>query len=186
VVVVGGGNSGVQIAAELAMTRPTWLSVGEALPSLPLTVGGMTIFRWLEGLGAMDVPVDSWMGAKASRREFLIGASTREVARVSGVRLTGRVVGSTEGRLQMADGSSLEPAAVVWATGFVPDYRFLEVPVLGTRGEPLHHRGVTTERGLFFLGLPWQHTRGSALLGWVGRDAEYVVARLASSDRRAA
>ena len=185
VVVVGAGNSGVQIAAELATTRPTSLAAGEALPSLPLTFGGMTIFRWLDGLGAMDVAVDSWMGAKASRREFLIGSSTREVAR-SGVRVTGRVIGASAGRLRMANGESIEPAAVVWATGYRPDYRFLDLPVVGARGEALHQRGVTTERGLFFPGTPWQHTRGSALLGWVGRDAEYIAARLASSQPRAA
>jgi putative flavoprotein involved in K+ transport len=44
----------------------------------------------------------------------------------------------------------------------------------------VHRRGVTGSPGLYFLGLPWQHTRGSALLGWVKDDAEYLARRIAA------
>jgi hypothetical protein len=49
-----------------------------------------------------------------------------------------------------------------------------EAPVIGADGTPLHWRGVTAAAGLHFLGSSWLHTRGSALIGWVGRDAEYL------------
>lgn len=67
---------------------------------------------------------------------------------------------------------------MVWATGFRPDYSFIEAPVLDARGRPVHRRGITSAPGLVFLGLSWQHTRGSALLGWVGRDAAYLAERM--------
>lgn len=73
---------------------------------------------------------------------------------------------------------------VVWATGFVPDFSWIRLPILGTDGTLLHHRGtVTTEPGLQFLGLPLQSTIVSDLVGGVGADAEHVVDVLARSQR---
>jgi putative flavoprotein involved in K+ transport len=51
--------------------------------------------------------------------------------------------------------------------------------VFDTAGAPVHERGVTSAEGLYFLGLPWQHTRGSALLGWVKDDAEFIARHIA-------
>ena len=51
-------------------------------------------------------------------------------------------------------------------------------------GANRHRRGVTAVEGLYFLGLPWQHTRGSALLGWVKDDAEYIAEQIASVGRQ--
>jgi putative flavoprotein involved in K+ transport len=52
--------------------------------------------------------------------------------------------------------------------------------VFDSKGAVLHERGVTPAAGLYFLGLPWQHTRGSALLGWVKDDAEHLARRIAA------
>lgn len=54
--------------------------------------------------------------------------------------------------------------SVVWSTGFGRDDRWIEVPVFDGRGYPTHDRGVTTSPGLYFVGLPWQHTWGSGRL----------------------
>lgn len=64
--------------------------------------------------------------------------------------------------------------SVVWSTGFGRDDRWIEVPVFDGRGYPTHRRGVTSCPGLYFLGLPWQHTWGSGRLCGVGADAEYL------------
>ena len=66
------------------------------------------------------------------------------------------------------------PATVIWATGFRSDHSWIDAPVFDDDGRLVHERGVTASPGLYFLGLPWQHTRGSALLGWVKDDAEYI------------
>ena len=68
--------------------------------------------------------------------------------------------------------------AIVWATGFGADYRWIEVPVFDGRGYPTHQRGVTSCPGLYFLGLPWQHTWGSGRFVGVGADAEHLLRRI--------
>ncbi|WP_308121045.1 MSMEG_0569 family flavin-dependent oxidoreductase [Paractinoplanes bogorensis] len=69
-------------------------------------------------------------------------------------------------------------SAVVWATGFHRDHRWIEVPVFDGRGYPTHDRGVTSCPGLYFLGLPWQHTWGSGRFAGVARDAEHLVRQI--------
>jgi putative flavoprotein involved in K+ transport len=171
VLVVGAGNSGVQIADELFATHRVHLAVGGRMPRLPERVLGKSLFWWLEKAGVMDVPVDSLLGRRMSRTDTLIGKSPRMLRTV---RRLGRVI-EAEGRgVLTADGGRVSPAAVVWATGFRPDYGWIDAPVLSPRGVPMHRRGVTSAAGLYFLGLSWLHTRGSALIGWVGRDAEHL------------
>lgn len=171
VLVVGAGNSGVQIAEELSRTHRVHLAIGERMPRLPQRVLGKSLFWWLEKTGVMDISVDSLLGRRMSRTDTLIGKSPRMLRTV---RLHGRAVEVRGNAVLMADGGRVSPASVVWATGFRPDFGWIEGPVLDARGGPLHRRGVTSAPGLYFLGLSWLHTRGSALIGWVGRDAEHL------------
>lgn len=183
VLVVGGGNSGVQIAAELAPTRPTTLALGGRMLRLPERLLGRSVFWWLERAGVMNVTVESALGRRASRRELLLGSGPETLARDLGVRRVGRVADAGGSRVLTREGEAVEAAAVVWATGYRADHSWIHAPVLDPRGLPVHRRGVTPAPGLYFLGLPWQHTRGSALLGWVGRDAAYLAARIAERAR---
>jgi putative flavoprotein involved in K+ transport len=89
------------------------------------------------------------------------------------VRAEGRTVG-------FADGTELEVDAVIWATGYRPELSWIEVPVFDDEGRLRHRRGVTDVPGLFFLGLSWQHTRGSALIGFVGDDAAFIAELVAA------
>ncbi len=70
------------------------------------------------------------------------------------------------------------PAAVVWATGFARDYRWLHAPVFDGAGHPHHLRGVTGVTGLYFVGLPWLHTWGSGRFAGIERDAAYIADHL--------
>ena len=70
--------------------------------------------------------------------------------------------------------------AVVWATGYRPDYSWLHIPGVVSDGTVHHHKGMTDVPGLYFLGLPWQTCRGSALLGFVGADAATLVETMAT------
>jgi putative flavoprotein involved in K+ transport len=67
---------------------------------------------------------------------------------------------------------------VIWATGYRPDYSWLKLPIFDADGRLRHRRGVTDVPGLYFLGLTWQHTRGSALIGFVKDDAEFIAGRI--------
>ncbi|MES2939394.1 MAG: NAD(P)/FAD-dependent oxidoreductase [Pseudomonadota bacterium] len=71
--------------------------------------------------------------------------------------------------------------AIVWANGFRPDYRWLQVPVFDTTGFPLHRRGVTAVRGLYFLGLEWQHRRKSSTLMAGDEDASHLLSHISSA-----
>jgi putative flavoprotein involved in K+ transport len=183
IVIVGGGNSGVQIASELARQRRTWLSIGTALKRLPQHVLGRSLFWWLDTSGFMNVTVDSRLGRRARTREFLIGDSPADVARRDGVMLTGRALAASGTTLRTAD-HTLDLRAVIWATGFTPDFGILDPAWLDVACGLPQHRGVTDVPGLYVVGVPWLYTRGSALLGWVHRDAQYVVAHVAGRTRR--
>ena len=65
-------------------------------------------------------------------------------------------------------------AAVVWCTGYQSDFRWIDVPVFDGSGQPAHDRGMTQSSGLYFLGLPWLHTWGSARFCGVAEDADYL------------
>jgi putative flavoprotein involved in K+ transport len=76
------------------------------------------------------------------------------------------------------DASEVEADAVIWATGYRPDYSWIDLPIRDSNGRLRHRRGVTDVPGHYFLGLTWQHTRGSALIGWVKDDAEFLAGRI--------
>jgi putative flavoprotein involved in K+ transport len=183
VLVVGGGNSGFQIAEELAATRTVDLSIATTYPMLPQPLAGRDLFWWLTRLGLLRVTVDSRPGQRMSRRDFVIGTNRRRLAR-AGVRLRPRLVDAEGRTVRFADHSLLEDVGVVvWATGYRPDYGWVQLPGVVREGQVVHCRGVTEVPGLFFLGLSWQHTRGSALLGFVNDDAAYLAEQLSSPNR---
>jgi putative flavoprotein involved in K+ transport len=180
VLVVGGGNSGFQIAEELAATRQVDLSIATRYPMLPQRLGGRDLFWWLTRLGLLRVTVTSRPGRRMSRRDFVIGTNRRRLER-AGVRFRPRLVDAEGRTVRFADHSLLEEVGVVvWATGYRPDYSWLHIPGLVREGHVVHQRGVTEVPGLYFLGLSWQHTRGSALLGFVNDDATYLADRIAT------
>ena len=106
-------------------------------------------------------------------RDTLIGSSPR-TARKAGITIHPRATQGSGATVTFADAGRLVVEAVIWATGFDRDYAWIDVPVFDGEGMPVHERGVTASPGLYFLGMPWQHTRGSALLGWVKDDAEHI------------
>lgn len=66
--------------------------------------------------------------------------------------------------------------ALIWATGFIPSYDWINIKgVISSNGMPIHKRGVSSIDGLYFIGLPWQYQRGSAVICGVGRDAAYLI-----------
>ena len=180
VLVVGAGNSGGQIAAELAQTHDVTLAVGKRPPSFPQRVLGRDIFWWLHGLGLMSVPVTSAIGRRMRRLDPLIGTELGRLAREKGVRLVNRAVGAADTTVQFAGGQAGSFSSIIWATGFRPDYSWIKVLVLDQEGRPVHQRGVTVVPGFYFIGLPWLYRRGSALLGGVGSDAAFLANRIAA------
>jgi putative flavoprotein involved in K+ transport len=111
----------------------------------------------------------------------LIRVSRQEVAN-AGVEYTPRVSGVQAGKPQLEDGRILPVEGIIWATGFRPDFNWIDMPVFGEDGYPRHQRGVVPEApGLYFVGLPFQTALTSALLGGVGADAGYVAGKIAQN-----
>ena len=188
VLVVGGGNSGLQIAGELIGVRPVDVAVGTSPPMLPQRFLGRDLFWWLTRLGAMRVPATSRLGRRMQARgEFVIGTDRRQLQR-AGVRFRPRLADAAGRTVRFSDGSTLDVDVVIWATGYRSDHSWIQVPEAIRDGRVVHRRGVTDVPGLYVLGLGWQHTRGSALLGFVHEDAAHLAERIrdSSESRRTA
>ena len=178
VLVVGGGNTGYQISEELADSREVHLAIGARQTPLPQRILGRDLFRYLHATRLMYKTVDSRLAQRLKDKETLIGSSPRS-ARKLGIQLRPRATAGQGRSVTFADGSELAVDGVVWATGFRVDHSFVQLPVFDEGGAVTHRRGVTDVPGLYFLGLLWQHTRGSALLGWVKDDAQFIAERIA-------
>jgi putative flavoprotein involved in K+ transport len=180
VLVVGGGNTGFQIAEELSASREVHLSIGSRQTPLPQRILGRDLFWYLDATGLIHKTVESRIGRRLSGRDTLIGSTPRRLRRQHGVELHGRAVGAAGSTVRFDDETELDVNGIVWATGFRVDHSWIDAPVFDDAGRAVHQRGVTESAGLYFVGLTWQHTRGSALLGWVKDDAEHIAEQVAT------
>jgi len=179
VLVVGASNSGCQIALELSTSRTVELAVGQRWPTIPQRPLGRDVWSWATIVGLDRVTAESRLGRRLSKRDQIIGTGPRQLTRHHGIRVRPRVTRTAERSVTFADGSASEYNAVVWATGFTHHNTWIDIPgVIDEKGLIRQSRGVTPSPGLYTLGLTWQHTRGSALLGWVGNDAVYLAQQI--------
>jgi len=180
VLVVGGGNSGVQIAQELAVSHAVTLAIGSRPKMLPQRILGRDLFWWLIRLGLLRKPAGSRIARRIrAKGEVVIGANWKQLRR-AGIDTRSRAVDATGTTVHFADGGTGDFDIVIWATGYRSDYAWIDIPGVVVDGEPAHRRGVTDVDGLYFIGLSWQHTRGSGLLGFVDEDARWLVERVSA------
>jgi putative flavoprotein involved in K+ transport len=185
VLVVGGGNTGFQIAEELAASREVHLSIGSRQTALPQRILGRDLFWYLEKTGLIRKTTASRIGRRLEGRDTLIGSRAGALRRRHGVHLHGRALGAAGRTVSFGGGEQLDVGPVIWATGFRLDHSWIDVPVFDQQGRVVHQRGVTESPGLYFLGLSWLHTRGSALIGWVKDDAEHLAHQISTFQRTA-
>jgi putative flavoprotein involved in K+ transport len=181
VLVVGAGNSGAQIALELAREHRVWLA-GRNTGHAPRRLLGRDLFDWIWPL-MRRASLDTRFGRRVRARvrsggDALIGIPERSLAE-AGVQRVGRVESVQDG-WPVVGGEPLRPRAIVWCTGFAADYSWIHLPVFDEHGVPRHVRGVAAEApGLYFLGLRFQYRMSSSLVGGVGDDAAFVAAEVA-------
>jgi putative flavoprotein involved in K+ transport len=185
VLVVGVGNSGAEIALEVAGRHPTWLA-GKESGHVPFRIEGAParyVFQPLlfRVIGHRVLTVDTRIGRKLRPRLMSHGAPLVRVKpkdlAAAGVRRVPRVVGTREGHPLLADQQVLEVANVIWCTGFGPDLSWIDLPIFGeNEHEPRHYRGVVASQpGLYFVGLSFLYAMSSGFLPGVDRDAEHIV-----------
>ncbi len=187
VLVVGAGNSGADISMEVVGIHPTWLS-GPEHSHVPVDIDTWfaqhAVFPIVRFVGTHVLTLKTPFGRKA-RRAFhekgdpLVRVKPKQLL-AAGIQRVPRTVAAEGGVPVLEDGRVLADVTnVIWCTGFRHDLSWIALPIFGEDGAPMHERGVvTSEPGLYFVGLPFQFAATSDVLPGVGRDAAYVVKQL--------
>ena len=196
VLVVGVGNSGAEIALDVAMARPTWLA-GTESGRVPFRHGGALarhiflplMFRVIgHRVLTVRTPIGRKMRPKLlSHAAPLVRVTPADMA-AAGIQRVSRVVGTRDGLPVLEAGRVLPVENVIWCTGFRPDFSWIDLPVFGGQDtepkEPIHVRGIVAdEPGLYFVGLAFLYAMSSGFLPGVGRDAEHIVKHIASRNQ---
>jgi putative flavoprotein involved in K+ transport len=188
VLVVGVSHSGADLAYEVAATgRRTMLS-GRDHGQLPFSVNsrrGALAWPVLRFIASNVLTLSTPIGRKMAPQVRKGGGPLLRIRRAdlerAGVeRIEARTTGVSDGKPMLADGTVLDVANVIWCTGFRPDYGWIDLPVIGEDGWPRAVRGVVdSSPGLYVLGIPFLYSFTSMLVIGAGRDAAYVVDRIA-------
>jgi len=187
VLVVGAGNSGAEIALEASRGHQTWLAgrdTGQE-PTRPGSVPDRLLMPalWFIVTHVLTVktPIGRMVKRKFRDRGIPLARVKRKDILAAGIERVPRVTGVRDGLPLLDDGGVLDVSNVIWCTGFVPDYRWIKLPILDEDGHPVHDRGVVgSEPGLYFIGMVFLYSLSSALIGGAGRDAEYIANHIAS------
>ena len=182
VLVVGAGNSGAQIAMELARNHKVYLSAGHSFYSSPSwlleSVWAWRLHRWrarnLHRYLKMRLPLPWPIG---STQQFFVPNFRRERRKLR-IQLVPRAVAADGNTVELSDGQRLHVGAVVWATGFRPEYSWIKAPIIDENGSPMLEFQARAMRGLYFLGLRRQRTSSSSFILGVPSDAKYVAAMM--------
>ncbi|MEO6207446.1 MAG: NAD(P)-binding domain-containing protein [Candidatus Limnocylindrales bacterium] len=188
VLVVGVSHSGADVAYEAARSHRTLLA-GRAHGQLPFKVIDTWRARIIwpimvtvaSHLLTMRTPIGRRMAPFVRLGGGpLLRIRSGDLADAGVERYEARVSGVRDGKPVLDDGRVLDVANVVWCTGFFPDYRWIEVPdFVADDGWPKGIRGAASAAGLYFLGIPFMYGFASMLVVGAGRDAKYVVDRIA-------
>jgi len=192
VLVVGAGTSGVEIAIEAARAGHRTVLAGRgtgAIPPIAYAFKGKVFWFYANRIASVGTPIGRRMKPLVlAHGAPLIRLKMRD-ATAAGVERAPRVVAVEDGVPVFEDGRPIRPGTIVWCTGFGRDYSWIEMPVVGPDGFPTQTGGVATgERGLYFVGLPFQTRLAARLIGGGGQDASSVAAtiarRLGEAERR--
>ena len=186
VLLVGAGNSGADIGMEVSKTHRTWLS-GRDKGQVPLRIESRKarfVLPVLWFVASHVLTVKTPIGRKVRPHVLSDGAPLIRVKSAdllaAGIERVPKVVGVSDGLPILEDGRVMDVANVIWCTGFRQDFSWIDVPVFGEDKEPINTRGVTSEPGLYFVGLDFLHSFTSENVGGVGRDARHIARHIAS------
>ena len=195
VLVVGASHSGADIAMEAAEAGPRTVLAGHILAQLPVPLEsrrGQAIMPIMFLLAKHLLTLRTPIGRKMAPLIRMGGGPLLRVRRpdldrVGVERSEARVQGVSGGKPVLGDGRAIDVANVVWCTGFRPDFSWIAMPIVDSDGWPVQTRGVVDSvPGLYFLGLLFQYSFTSMLVAGAGRDAAFVVGRLAERARATA
>lgn len=180
VLIVGDGASGRDFAAEAVRTHEVLLATGRRRRLLPERILGRSLWWWLSKLGLMSIPADSFLGRRM-READPFPDRNRSLDRLveAGVRIVPRLIRAEGTTVTFEDGRSEDVDGVIWAVGYRNDSGWIDIPGATASDGSFHHtEGISPIRGLYFVGLPWQRNRASALILGAGADVEMIVERI--------
>jgi putative flavoprotein involved in K+ transport len=196
VLVVGLSHSGADIAFELANAGHRTHLSGRAHGQMPIRVvdtqrarvGWPIVQFFFKHVSTIRTPIGRAMRPHVRQGGGpLLRVRLPDLDRAGVERHDAKTVAVRDGKPELADGTVLDVRSVIWATGYRPDYSFIAAPITGPDGWPEEVRGVSpTVPGLYFVGVPFQYAFSSMLITGAGRDAEYVVDRIAERTARRA
>jgi putative flavoprotein involved in K+ transport len=188
VLIVGVGNSGADIALEVARTHHTWLA-GKESGHVPFRIetfaGRFILIRLVRFIGHHVLTVATPIGRRLRptlrfQAAPLIRVKPQDLV-AAGIERVSRVAGVKDGRPLLDDGRVLDVANVIWCTGFTNGFSWIDLPIMGTDGEPVYDRGIVPSvPGLYFVGLNFLYSMTSDTVTGVGRDAKRAVDALAA------
>ncbi len=183
VLIVGAGNSGAEIAMDLVSRHRIWMS-GRDTGEIPFRVNSLAARLFLLRLVFRVVfhrilTIQTPLGRKARKAEItkggpLIRTRSTDLA-AAGVQRVPKVAGVQNGLPILEDGRTMDVANIVWCSGFTPGFSWIDVPILDAHGVPTHDGGVvTSEPGLYFVGLLFLYAFSSTMIHGIGRDADRI------------
>jgi putative flavoprotein involved in K+ transport len=186
VLVVGAANSGAEIALEVSATHRTWLS-GRHPGSEPTRPGSRVdrlftppFWFFLSRVASVTNPIGRRLRSQMINKGVPLGRVRLKDLDAAGVVRLPRTIAASDGRPVIEDGRVVDVASVVWCTGYRPVFHWVHLDVFDQQGQPVHDRGVTSEPGLYFIGLFFLASAASSLVGGVGNDAQYIARHIAA------
>lgn len=188
VLIVGAGNSGAEIALDLAPRHRVWLS-GRDVGHIPFRIEGLSgrllmpiVGRvFFHRIAKITTPIGRRLREKMHHHGGPLVRTKPSDLAAAGVERVPRVAGVHDGLPRLDDGTVLDVANVVWCTGFRPDFGWIDLPAFDEEGEPAHERGVSDRvPGLYFMGLLFQYAASSTMIHGIDRDAAYVARAIAA------
>ncbi len=187
VIVVGAGNSAIQIGHELAQVATVTLATRQPIKFIEQRCCGKDLHHWLESTGFDHLPID-WLSPVLTATPVLDDGVYRQALESGLLDRRPMFTAFTADGVVWSDGSREHIDAVIFATGYRPNLDYLRpLGALAADGIPLHVGGISTTRpGLAYVGLEFQRSFSSNTLRGAHRDARYLVAALAAHVRDAA
>jgi putative flavoprotein involved in K+ transport len=182
VLIAGAGNSGSEIAMELAPYHPIFMS-GRSTGEIPFRIESriarillvnFTLRLLFHRVLTVKTPIGRKIRPKViSRGGPLIRIKQRDM-QAAGIERVPRVTGVENGFPVLEDGRVLEVANVIWCTGFQPGFSWIDLPGM-EKLDTIHERGVVPDQpGLYFTGLHFLYSMSSSMIHGAGRDAAYI------------
>jgi putative flavoprotein involved in K+ transport len=187
--VVGAGQSGAEIALDLSSQHKVWLSGRDTVeePTAPGTLADRLFAPIMIFAATKVINVANPLGRKMRKYFFYPprgiprAGGTKKRLLNAGIEWIERTTGTSDGFPQLEDGRVIKVANVIWCTGFITDYSWIDLSLFDEYGYPVHNRGVVSSHpGLYFMGLPFQRTLSSTLIVGVNKDAGYIANHIAS------